>query len=218
MATALSQKATLRFVVSLELCQTAKMLEVREVILIDHSSMQKKQIYQEYTAQRISYSNSCVRSRRISGSWVFPSPKRHHRLAASLELHHQIAIFLLRHERSSKFKIAKSLAEELSLGALLPFLDFLGPWNFGCNSVSPGVLPDSFAAIQVREIGFPCEVFRLLRYVEITDCRIYAPAVWRVPRAKEMFEKFEDEAPVTNMYCRLLRANDEKWVALNAWL
>lgn len=101
--------------------------------LIDHSSMQKKQIYQENTTQRISYSNSCVRSRHISGSWVFPSPKRHRRLAASLELHHQIAIFLLRHERSSKFKIAKSLAEELSLGALLPFLDFLGPWNFGCK-------------------------------------------------------------------------------------
>lgn len=77
------------------------------------------------------------------------------------------------------------------------------------NSVSPGVLPDSFAAIQVREIGgfampdlfrvLPCEVFRLLRYVEITDCRMYAPAVWRVPRAKEMFEKFEDEAPVASM-------------------
>ena len=216
MATALSQKATLRFVVILELCQTAKMLEVREVILIDHSSMQKKQIYHEYTAQQISYSNFCVRSRRISGSWVFPSPKRHHRLAWNCTIRLQSSCFRMSDLRSSK--LLKGLQRNFLLEHCCLFWIFSGLEILGVNSVSAGVLPDSFAAIQVREIGFPCEVFRLLRYVEITDCRIYAPAVWRVPRAKEMFEKFEDEAPVTNMYCRLLRANDEKWVALNAWL
>lgn len=108
--------------------------------------------------------------------------------------------------RSSK--LLNRLQRNFLLEHCCLFWIFSGLEILGVNSVSPGVLPDSFAAIQVCEIGsfampdlfrvLPCEVFRLLRYVEITDCRIYAPAVWRVPRAKEMFEKFEDEAPVTN--------------------
>lgn len=44
----------------------------------------------------------------------------------------------------------------------------------------------------LRQLGFPLPK-EVCCQIASQPSRIYAPAVWRVPRAKEMFEKFEDE-------------------------
>ena len=77
-----------------------KTLEVCEVILINHSSIPG--IQSATNCSDSSYNNFCVRSRRISGSWVFPSPKRHHRLNSNCTMRLQSSCFGMSDLRSSK--------------------------------------------------------------------------------------------------------------------
>lgn len=80
----------------------SKDVEVREVISIDHSSIQKSKYTRKTKRnklQRQQLQQLLCEEQAYLRQLGFPLPKE--ASLPSLELHHQIAIFLLRHERSS---------------------------------------------------------------------------------------------------------------------